>query len=243
MFVHTKSTKKKLVEGGVGFGSAFGVAAGAAAVLLVPTAAVVLAGGALLGFLTAAYGGVAREDIRKIKRLAIRSATAEDLERLQTRLMDFTSTAVPLADRLKISRKNPMAFRVIEDLREEGRVRHALDIVAIYPLTADAAQAVRAGNMRGADIRASHIARSFRRAEGLYISFAEGSTPHTRGLVLKEIEKSVKMSQRRPLVLATIPTTREALKVVSKREFCHVDGGPPILKEVCVRVITKDNLD
>lgn len=228
----TKQKKDKFERGGLIASGVFGaLAGGAAAVTLVP-AAIGLTALALASFGVAIYGFAAREDVTRFARLSFRAASPDDLDRFHARLATFTSSVVPLSERHKISDKNSKCFRVIEDIRDDDW-RRSVDILALYPLTQAAVDEVLKGKIRGSDIRAEHVAKSFRTALGLYVSFAEGVSFTTRGLIIREIEKTIAEIRRRPLPVATIPTTPEALVLVTNKGFIGLDGGPPRLKEVC----------
>lgn len=231
--VHTRETKNALAKGGAGLGAALAVVAGAGSVVG-PQIAVAAAAGALVSLAAAAYGWLAREDVGRLRRPTTRDASPEDIATLHDRLTTgFTPRAVPLPERLKIAKKCPGAYRVIEDDRD-GLWRLHLDILAVYPLTAAAMSRVLEGSMVGADVRSVHISRTFKSASGLYVSFAEGRTPTTRTLVVEELLRAAESVQRRPLPIATIPTTDKALRITRGRGFRTLSGGEPNLHEVCV---------
>lgn len=168
-----------------------------------------------------------------IRLAVVRDATAHDLSVFQTQLARFTPNLVPIEDRLAISRKNTGCFRVIEDVRNE-EWRRSLDILAVYPLNDNAMSDVLSGKMRGADVRAKHVNKSFAGAAGLYVSFAEGKRPSTKFLIIRELQKAVEKVRRRPIPVATIPTTPDALRVTSKHGFKDLEGGSPQIGRVCV---------
>lgn len=225
-------TKSALERGGGIAGGIFGLLAGGAFSLTLIPLAVGLTGLAIAGFGAAIYGFAAPEDVRRFKRLTVRDASPDDLDRFHARLAEFTPSLVPLTERHKISRRNPGCFRVIEDIRDSDW-RRSVDILALYPLTRAAIDDVLGGKMRGSDLRVQHIVRSFRGASGLYVSFAEGASFTTRGLIVREIEQAIGRIRTRPFSIATIPTTREALALVTNRGFVGLDGEPPRLGEVC----------
>lgn len=169
----------------------------------------------------------------------VRYATAHDLSIFQMQLARFTSNLVPLEERLAISRKNAGCFRVIEDVRNE-EWRRLLDIVAVYPLNDNAMSEVLLGKMRGADVRAKHVNKTFSGAAGLYVSFAEGRTPITKFLVLSELQNAAEKVRRRPFPVATIPTTLAALRITSKRGFEDLEKGPPQIGKICVLNVRDD---
>lgn len=225
----TAKTKKALTGGGVGVGSCFGVVAGGA-----DHYALILIALSVFAFAIAAFGALAGEDIRKFHRLSIRDATFDDLDRFHAQLAEFTAAVVPLDERHAISKKNSGCFRIIEDIRDKGEWRRTLDILALYPLNEDTTKKVLNGVMRGSDIRSANITKSFVTASGVYISFAEGRTVTTRGLLIHELVRVIGRVRTRPLPIITIPTTPLALAVVKNRGFTTLNGQQAMLGEVCV---------
>ena len=232
-----KKIKANLISGGSATGAFAGLAAGGASSAGFVGAAVGLAGIGLVGLVIAGFAWFSKEDFGRLERPAVRDATADDLDRFHSRLSEFTPHVVPLTERHEISRKNSGCFRVIEDLREQGTLRKLIDIVAVYPLNRDALDLVLSGKMRGSQVRANHVCRKMSDAVGLYISFAEGHTFTSRGLIVREIERIVENTRIRPVTIVTIPTTEQALTLVTNKGLLKLDGNLPELGVVCAGII------
>jgi hypothetical protein len=194
------------------------------------------AGLALLGLIILGIGLVLPGPKRGWSTFHCRPLAASELLLIHQKVAEYAGGyLVPIDRKMAIHNVNPGCFSALEEVSPGGLTRSIVGFIMIYPVNLETARKMMAGQSHGAHVMADDVVKPQGRAAAIYVAFMWGADRWSRASTIKHVQALIdKTPKQSPFRVITRPTTREALRTVTRRGFRPLSAASTLgLGQVC----------